>query len=230
MKITDEKKINFRKKVSEKLLTKKACSGTIYEQCESIELYSSIAQPVEHAAVNRRVVGSSPTGGAIKEIPSVRYLFFLFYMRTNQRACAASQPNRHCLARSAQRARRVKQTARCAVCSQSGARSGLDVGSSPTGGAIKEIPSVRYLFFLFYMRTNQRACAASQPNRHCLARSAQRARRVKQTAQCAVCSQSGSQKTWSLVRVQLGEPSVMVYKSFLIDHHFCIFRGIFAPF
>ena len=67
MKITDEKKINFRKKVSEKLLTKKACSGTIYEQCESIELYSSIAQPVEHAAVNRRVVGSSPTGGAIKE-------------------------------------------------------------------------------------------------------------------------------------------------------------------
>ena len=159
LKITDEKKINFRKKVSEKLLTKKACSGTIYEQCESIELYSSIAQPVEHAAVNRRVVGSSPTGGAIKEIPSVRYLFFLFYMRTNQRACAASQPNRHCLARSAQRARRVKQT-----------------------------------------------------------------------AQCAVCSQSGSQKTWSLVRVQLGEPSVMVYKSFLIDHHFCIFRGIFAPF
>ena len=27
--------------------------------------YSSIAQSVEHAAVNRRVVGSSPTGGAI---------------------------------------------------------------------------------------------------------------------------------------------------------------------
>nr|DAJ92232.1 MAG TPA: hypothetical protein [Caudoviricetes sp.] len=21
----------------------------------------------------------------------------------------------------------------------------------------------------------------------------------------------------------------MVYKSFLVDHHFCIFRGIFAP-
>ena len=29
--------------------------------------YSSIAQLVEHAAVNRRVVGSSPTGGATKE-------------------------------------------------------------------------------------------------------------------------------------------------------------------
>ena len=28
------------------------------------ELYSSLAQLVEHAAVNRRVVGSSPTGGA----------------------------------------------------------------------------------------------------------------------------------------------------------------------
>ena len=29
--------------------------------------YSSLAQSVEHAAVNRRVVGSSPTGGAIKK-------------------------------------------------------------------------------------------------------------------------------------------------------------------
>ena len=29
--------------------------------------YSSLAQLVEHAAVNRRVVGSSPTGGAIKK-------------------------------------------------------------------------------------------------------------------------------------------------------------------
>ena len=29
--------------------------------------YSSIAQSVEHAAVNRRVVGSSPTGGATSE-------------------------------------------------------------------------------------------------------------------------------------------------------------------
>ena len=27
-------------------------------------VYSSLAQSVEHAAVNRRVVGSSPTGGA----------------------------------------------------------------------------------------------------------------------------------------------------------------------
>ena len=28
------------------------------------DIHSSIAQSVEHAAVNRRVVGSSPTGGA----------------------------------------------------------------------------------------------------------------------------------------------------------------------
>ena len=29
-----------------------------------VTLYSSLAQSVEHAAVNRSVVGSSPTGGA----------------------------------------------------------------------------------------------------------------------------------------------------------------------
>ena len=32
--------------------------------CESFA-YASLAQQVEHAAVNRRVVGSNPTGGAI---------------------------------------------------------------------------------------------------------------------------------------------------------------------
>ena len=31
--------------------------------------YASLAQPVEHAAVNRRVVGSSPTGGAKSGFP-----------------------------------------------------------------------------------------------------------------------------------------------------------------
>ena len=30
--------------------------------------YASLAQSVEHAAVNRRVVGSSPTGGAKKRL------------------------------------------------------------------------------------------------------------------------------------------------------------------
>ena len=33
--------------------------------------YSSLAQLVEHAAVNRRVVGSSPTGGATSEQSSL---------------------------------------------------------------------------------------------------------------------------------------------------------------
>ena len=34
----------------------------------NVYIYSSIAQSVEHAAVNRRVVGSSPTGGARKSL------------------------------------------------------------------------------------------------------------------------------------------------------------------
>ena len=34
----------------------------------AVLLYSSLAQSVEHAAVNRRVVGSSPTGGARKSL------------------------------------------------------------------------------------------------------------------------------------------------------------------
>ena len=37
---------------------------TTWESRTSPNFYSSIAQSVEHAAVNRRVVGSSPTGGA----------------------------------------------------------------------------------------------------------------------------------------------------------------------
>ena len=32
--------------------------------CQTGPLHASLAQSVEHAAVNRRVVGSSPTGGA----------------------------------------------------------------------------------------------------------------------------------------------------------------------
>ena len=32
-------------------------------------VYASLAQSVEHAAVNRGVVGSSPTGGARKRVP-----------------------------------------------------------------------------------------------------------------------------------------------------------------
>ena len=46
----------------------------------AVLLYSSLAQSVEHAAVNRRVVGSSPTGGAKNEEPPLSYLAaVLFY-------------------------------------------------------------------------------------------------------------------------------------------------------
>ena len=43
--------------------------------------YSSIAQSVEHAAVNRGVVGSSPTGGARKTALS-KSLKAVFYLLT----------------------------------------------------------------------------------------------------------------------------------------------------
>ena len=41
-------------------------------------IYSSIAQSVEHAAVNRRVVGSSPTWGAKRKGIAFAVPFFLF--------------------------------------------------------------------------------------------------------------------------------------------------------
>ena len=42
-----------------------------------LRTYSSLAQSVEHAAVNRRVVGSSPTGGARKKHLHLQVLFQL---------------------------------------------------------------------------------------------------------------------------------------------------------
>ena len=42
----------------------------------AVLLYSSLAQSVEHAAVNRRVVGSSPTGGARKKALANASAFF----------------------------------------------------------------------------------------------------------------------------------------------------------
>ena len=43
-------------------------------------VYSSLAQLVEHAAVNRRVVGSSPTGGAKKNKHHIVVLIFLLFL------------------------------------------------------------------------------------------------------------------------------------------------------
>ena len=54
-------------------------------------LYAHLAQSVEHAAVNRRVVGSSPTVGAIKgEYPAIGRVFPFFtasvwFMATRRR-------------------------------------------------------------------------------------------------------------------------------------------------
>ena len=43
-------------------------------------IYSSIAQSVEHAAVNRRVVGSSPTWGAKRKGIAFAVPFFFLFM------------------------------------------------------------------------------------------------------------------------------------------------------
>ena len=44
-------------------------------------IYSSIAQSVEHAAVNRRVVGSSPTWGAKNRSIHRRWVLLFFVMQ-----------------------------------------------------------------------------------------------------------------------------------------------------
>ena len=46
--------------------------GNVRHVCsfEGANLYSSLAQSVEHAAVNRSVVGSSPTGGVFGNVCS----------------------------------------------------------------------------------------------------------------------------------------------------------------
>ena len=40
--------------------------------------YASLAQSVEHAAVNRSVVGSSPTGGVFLCLQKVLQAFFVY--------------------------------------------------------------------------------------------------------------------------------------------------------
>ena len=63
---------------------------TTWEGRTSPDFYSSIAQPVEHAAVNRRVVGSSPTWGAKQKGYQFGVPFVCFppaLSSSNQRAC-----------------------------------------------------------------------------------------------------------------------------------------------
>ena len=69
-------------------------------------VYSSLAQLAEHAAVNRRVVGSNPTGGARRSsCPIGQLLFFLC------KTLRSKQPQRlltatHASARSARESER----------------------------------------------------------------------------------------------------------------------------
>ena len=64
--------------------------------------YSSIAQSVEHSAVNRRVVGSSPTGGAKsdKSEPHKLRLGFVFLCRKGscRDNCVSVIPERRIIA------------------------------------------------------------------------------------------------------------------------------------
>ena len=48
-----------------------------FESAIQIHFYSSLAQSVEHAAVNRSVVGSSPTGGVFLCLQKVLQAFFV---------------------------------------------------------------------------------------------------------------------------------------------------------
>ena len=59
------------------MLTRLPCRGGGFPSCLLCRtvLYSSLAQSVEHAAVNRGVVGSSPTGGAKSAATLVAALF-----------------------------------------------------------------------------------------------------------------------------------------------------------
>ena len=47
--------------------------------------YSSLAQSVEHSAVNRVVVGSSPTGGAENSQTSVCEFFIVYTISTQRK-------------------------------------------------------------------------------------------------------------------------------------------------
>ena len=45
-------------------------------RCDLYSKYSSLAQSVEHLTVNQGVVGSSPTGGAMKKAIAKKQLLF----------------------------------------------------------------------------------------------------------------------------------------------------------
>ena len=63
------------------MLTRLPCRGGGFPSCLLCRtvLYSSLAQSVEHAAVNRGVVGSSPTGGARKKPVNTAFAGFSYF-------------------------------------------------------------------------------------------------------------------------------------------------------
>ena len=71
------------------LSAESTCLDTDWKDRTPPNFYSSLAQSVEPAAVNRVVVGSSPTGGAIKKVSHNNAVPFLIncYLsdRTNAR-------------------------------------------------------------------------------------------------------------------------------------------------
>ena len=66
-------------------------SGKCQHVCsfEGANLYSSLAQSVEHAAVNRSVVGSSPTGGVIGKKCSENFIIGSMVKRLRHRPFTA---------------------------------------------------------------------------------------------------------------------------------------------
>ena len=104
------------------------------------DLYSSLAQSVEHLTVNQGVVGSSPTGGAKTEkvTQSVAFFVLFFSIEFEQRLLILNrqQPEGRLTATFAPRSLRRGQTCTPvrSVAEAGGLLQGV-VGSSPTGGA-----------------------------------------------------------------------------------------------
>ena len=80
---------------------------------------------------------------------------------------------------------------------------------------------LRSSFFLLRQRTCDNF---SIVGKQCLQPALVQLTRLAHTAQQSLL------RSFLSLQVLSSVPSVMVYKSFLIDHHFCIFRGIFAHF
>ena len=117
------------------------------------ETHSSIAQSVEHAAVNRRVVGSSPTWGATKLVLLYGLYFFEVNSRTLLTDSFATAAGGGC--------REQKEFAAVKIFKPEIGRkkfwepqSDRVVGSSPTWGATKLV----LLYGLYFLRLTAARC------------------------------------------------------------------------